>query len=271
MSPNVYDSETLLRLWKSEPLHVINSTNELELLRNSNPLRADVNQGPGDINWERYFVRLPPAYGRNEKEWQKVNLICQNFGYWGSSISPERMSCPPQLSEPRVYEQVVLYGERVDSPSYLYSEPYLFSDVLYDFENPEDYNNSEVAPGYDRPYDDFEEAELVNYDLLHSRTANTSSPQDTSYGDWEGMYFRSSACSSLSGFVVNDLEDGSLEPLPAPVWDASVYKCPPLCKERKASSTVDSNHFKVGYSFFAADLSAAEEGFFDFELSGKIS
>lgn len=264
MSPNVADSETLLRLWKSEPLHVVDSVSELELLRNSNPLRADVNQGPGDINWERYFVRLPPAYGRNGKEWQKVNLVCQDFGYWGSSISPEKMACPPELVEPRIYEQVVLYGERVDSPSYLYSEPYLYSDVMYDFGNSGDYNNSDIVPGFDRPYDDFDEAELVNYNPLHNRQANTSST-GAGYGDWEGIYLRSHACSSLSGFLVNDLGDGSLEPLPAPVWDASIYKCPPLCRDGKASSTVDSNHFKIGYSFFVADLSAAEEGCFDFE------
>jgi len=264
MSPNVVDSETLLRLWKSEPLHVVDSISELELLRNSNPLRADVNQGPGDINWEIYFVRLPPAYGRNGKEWQKVNLICQDFGYWGSSISPEKMACPSELAEPRIYEQVVLYGERVDSPSYLYSEPYLYSDVMYDFGNSGDYNNSDIVPGFDRPYDDFDEAELVNYSPLHNRQANTSST-GTGYGDWKGIYLRSQACSSLSGFLVNDISDGSLEPLPAPVWDASIYKCPPLCIDGKASSTVDSNHFKIGYSFFAADLSAAEEGCFDFE------
>lgn len=268
MSPNVLDSETLLRLWKSEPLSVIDSLNELELLRNSNPLRADINSGPSDENWERYFVRLPPAYGRNEAVWQKVNLVCQDFGYWGSPITPEKMTCPPEESKPRIYEQVHLFRERPDAPTYLYSEPYLYSDVVYGYSQSVDYGNSAILPVYDQPYDDFDEGSVVPYEPLHNRRADITSPVGQGYGEWEGGYYRAAPCYEPTGFLVNDLLSGNLEPISAPLWDASVYKLPPTCGSQQSSSTVDANHFKVGYAFFAADLSTAEDGVFDFASAG---
>lgn len=262
-SPNVLDSETLLRIWKSGELHVIDNLNDLELLRNSNPLRADVNEGPADPNWERYFLRLPPAYGRNGNTWQKVNLICQNFGYWGSSINPERMDCPPEGTKPRIYEEVHLLSQDPSDPVYLYSEPYLYSAVVPTVDPSSEYDNSCILPGYDQPYDDFSEADVTFYDPLHLRQADTSSPVGRGYGDWEGVYLRSSPCSELSGFLDRDLVNGVLEPLPPPVWDSSIYKIPLNCLEDRASSTVDANHYKIGYAFFSADLSAADEGVFD--------
>lgn len=263
MSPNVLDSETLLRTWKSEKLSVVDSLGELELLRNPNPLVADLNDGPSDQNWERYFLRLPPSYGRNESVWQRVNLVCQDFAYWGSPISPEVMSCPPNQMKPRIYEAVHLYGERPDSPLYLYSEPYLFSAVDYGYGQSDDFDNSVILPSYEQPFDDFDEAALVSYDPLHTRQADTASKIGKGYGEWVGGYYRATPCSSLSGFLVNELLNGTLEPLEAPDWDASIYKLPPVCSADLASSTVDANHFKVGYAFFAADLSVAEDAVFE--------
>lgn len=267
LSPNVLDSETLLRIWKSSELHVIDNLSELELLRNANPLRADVNDGPADTNWERYFLRLPPAYERNGNTWQKVNLVCQNFAYWGSSINPELMDCPPEETQPRVYEEVHLLREEPSVPVYIYSEPYLYSAVFPTVEPSSDYDNSCVLPSYEQPYDDFSEANVVPYDPLHFRQVDTSSPVGRGYGDWMGVYLRSSPCSDLSGFLNRDLVEGILDPLPQPVWDSSIYKLPLTCLEERASSTVDANHYKVGYAFFTADLSAAEEGVFDLVLT----
>lgn len=264
MSPNVLDSETLLRIWKSESLHVVDSLSDLELLRNSNPLRADTNSGPGDDNWQRYFLRLPPAYQRNGSTWQKVNLICQDFGYWGSSILPESMECPPEETKPRIYEAVYLYGERPDSPIYLYSEPYLYSDVVYGYGYYDDFDNSAILPGYEIPFDGFYESEVIQYEPLHSRQADVVSEVGRGYGEWEGAYYRATPCSGLTGFLTNDLLSETLDPLTPPIWDSSIYKLPPTCINDRASSTVDSNNYKVGYAFFSADLSAAEDGFFDF-------
>jgi hypothetical protein len=264
MSPNVLDSETLLRVWKSKNLHVVDSLSDLELLRNSNPLRADINTGPGDNNWERYFLRLPPAYQRNGSAWQKVNLVCQDFGYWGSSILPESMECPPEETKPRIYEAVHLYGEQPDSPIYLYSEPYLYSDVVFGFGYYDDFDNSAVLPGYEIPFDDFYEAEIIKYEPLHNRQADVVSEVGRGYGEWEGAYYRATPCADLTGFLVNDMLSETLEPLAPPVWDSSIYKLPPTCINNRASSTVDANHYKVGYAFFSADLSAAEDGCFDF-------
>lgn len=262
-SPNVLDSETLLRVWKSGELDVIENLSELELLRNSNPLRADVNDGPADTNWERYFLRLPPAYGRNGGIWQKVNLICQNFGYWGSSINPELMACPPEETKPRIYEEVHLLSQVPSTPVYLYSEPYLYSAVVPSMGPSSEYGNSCILPEFDQPYDDFSGSLVSSFDPLHLRQADTFSPIGRGYGDWEGDYLRSSPCSELSGFLNRDLVEGVLEPIPQPIWDSSIYKAPLSCLQDQASSTVDSNHYKVGYAFFTADLSAAEEGVFD--------
>jgi hypothetical protein len=47
------------------------------------------------------------------------------------------------------------------------------------------------------------------------------------------------------------------------VWDASIYKFAPTCQNAKESYSVDANHYKVGYAYFIADASAAEDTFFD--------
>lgn len=269
MSPNILDSETLLRIWKSRNLSVIESLGEYELLRNPNPLIADQNEGPADSNWERYFVRLPPAYGRNDNIWQKVSIICQNFGYWGSPVSPEAMECPPEKQVPRIYEEVHLYGQRPDSPTYLYSEPYLFSDVVFNYSDKgDDYANSCILPVSDIPYDEFVEGDIKSYYPLHERKADVSLPTGRGYGEWEGAYYRASPCENISGFLQEDLLDGAVEPIQAPFWDSSIYKLPWLCGEQQSSSTVDANHYKIGYAFFAADLSAAEDGVFDLNAPG---
>jgi hypothetical protein len=51
--------------------------------------------------------------------------------------------------------------------------------------------------------------------------------------------------------------------MPQPVWDASIYKYPPLCPQGPESYAEDPNNYKVNYAYFAADLAASEDGFFD--------
>jgi hypothetical protein len=263
MSPNVADCETLLRIWKSEKLKVIDSLDELELLRSENPLRADVNTGPSDENWERYFIRLSPTYGRNDAVWQKVNLICQNFGYWGSALNPEFMKRSSELPAPRIYEAVHAYGGKPDSPVHLYSEPYLYSTVVRNLGISSDFDNSCILPTFEQPFDDFTEASVIPYDPLHNRHADKTSPVGRGFGNWDGSYYRASFYRELSGFLSKDLKEEVLEEISDPIWDASILKIPPLRLVENPSSTVDSNHYKVGYAFFAADLSAAGDGVFD--------
>lgn len=270
MSSNVENSQKLLRVWKTEALQVTDSLSELSSLRYLNPLVADQNQGPADDNWERYFLRLPPSYQRNGAEWQKVNLVCQNFGYWGSSTNPEKMSCSQSDLVPEIYEEVLIYGKPKEQHTYLYSEPYLYSEIAYSYDASSlDFDNSDVLSGFDRPYDDFDEAEIQNYEPLHNRRAELSQPLSSpDYGNWVGMYFRSAACFDLSGFLVNDIEAGVLEAMSPPVWDASIYKFPPICGPSSSDNLEDVNHFKVGYAFFAADLSSAGEAVFDLVSAG---
>jgi hypothetical protein len=264
MSPNTYNAETPLRLWKSQALQVAETVDHLEEDNYVNPLLADLNNGPGPENWEKYFVRLPLEYGRNEDVWQKVALICQNFGYWGSSIEPEQMRCPPEDDLPAIYEELFLYDQPIPDYTYVYSEPYLYSNVAY-FNSVESggFQNSGVYPATDVEFDEFSEAAMVEYEPLHNRQADVTSPVNHGYGDWLGEYVNVNPCVPLTGFFTTDLLSGGITPVAAPVWDASIYKFAPTCENSRESYSVDANHYKVGYSYFVADASAAEDAFFD--------
>ena len=264
MSPNVYNAETPLRLWKAQDLQVAETVDHLEEDNYINPLVADLNNGPGPENWEKYFVRLPLEYGRNESVWQKVALTCQNFGYWGSSIEPEQMRCPPEDDTPVIFEELFLYDEPVQDYTYVYTEPYLYSNVAY-FNSVEEgrYQNSGIYPATDVEFDEFSEAELIEYDPLHSRQADVTSPVNGGYGDWLGTYVNVNPFIPLTGYYTADLLSRAITPVAAPVWDASIYKFAPTCENASESYAVDANHYKVGYSYFVADASAAEDAFFD--------
>jgi hypothetical protein len=178
MSPNVRGAETPLRLWKAESLQVIDTVSDIESGAYSNALRADLNSGPGPENWQKYCVRLPLDYGRNEAEWQKTVLVCQDFAYWGSSIAPEVMDCPSEVSRPAIYEELVLYGAPVNDYTYVYSEPYLYSNIVFDthtdylthreeFEDTYDYqstyliyDNAGIYPTVEVDFDGFTEAAI---------------------------------------------------------------------------------------------------------------
>jgi hypothetical protein len=300
MSPNVYDAESPLRIWKAQALQVAETVAHLAEGNYLNPLLADLNEGPGPENWEKYFVRLPLDYQRNGAVWQKTALVCQDFGYWGSSIEPERMRCPPEDDLPAIYEELFLYDTTVPDYTYVYCEPYLYSNLAY-FDTGEvgDYRNAGVFPATDIQFDEFTEAELTDYEPLHSRQAFVdvktvdaeikeietllektppSSIQQTRellerlsllsskvYGDWVGDYVNINPCVPLTGFYTTDLINGGIEPVTAPVWDASIYKFAPTCANDPESYTVDANHYKIGYCYFVADASAAEDGFFDIQ------
>jgi hypothetical protein len=261
MSPNVYDAETPLRLWASQHLQVANTTELLDREIYQNPLVADQNNGPALDNWQRFFVRMPLDYGRNGAAWQKAALICEDFAYYGSNIETEKMNCPPEASLPKIYEEVVLANDRTDY-TYVYSEPYLYSTAIYDDFSFVDasYTNAAVRPTADENYDEFSEAQFIDYDPLHSRSVDFSKE---GFGNWEGIYLNISACNFLSGYYVNDILVGAMEPIEAPLWDASIYKCPPTCDNPSKTYNVDANNYKICYAYFIADASSAEDGFFD--------
>jgi hypothetical protein len=263
-TPNVSDSETLLRIWKTTPLYCVNDVKDQTLESYPNALLADVNNGPSDPNWERYFVRLPPSYQRNGSEWQKVNLTCQNFGLWGSPTLPENMVCPERDEKPDIYEEIVVQQVRYKPSNYAYTEPYIFSTYIPDYDYEEDYENSMAIPIANQIKDGFTGGKIVEYEPLHERRVDTDSLVGKGYGNWVGDYFRISDCSFLNGHLVNDIYFDNLEEMESPIWDSSIYKLPNTCLIDGDSSKVDANHFKVNYAFFIADMSAAEEAVFDF-------
>jgi hypothetical protein len=264
LSPNVYDAETPLRLWKAQDLQVADTVAHLAEDNYINPLLADLNNGPGPENWEKYFVRMPLDYERNGAIWQKVALTCQNFAYFGSSVEPEQMRCPPEDDLPAIYEELFLYDQPVPDYTYVYSEAYWYSNIGY-FNNTEvgSYFNSGVFPATDQEFDEFNEAQLINYDPYHNRLAILDAPVGEGYGNWEGTYVNINPCIPLTGFLSRDLMSRAVEIVQAPVWDASIYKYPPTCENEAASYNVDANHYKIGYAYFTADASAAEDAFFD--------
>jgi hypothetical protein len=231
MSPNVYDAESPLRVWKAQALQVAETVAHLAEGNFINPLLADLNDGPGPENWERYFIRLPLDYQRNGGVWQKTALICQDFGYWGSSVEPEHMRCPPEDDLPAIYEELFLYDDPVPDYTYVYCEPYLYSNLAY-FETgePGDYRNAGVFPATGIQFDDFVETELIDYEPLHNRQADVTSPVAQGYGNWLGNYVNINPCVPLTGFYTTDLLNNGIEPVAAPVWDASIYKFAPTCE-----------------------------------------
>jgi hypothetical protein len=266
MSPNVLDSETPLRTWKSSSLQVVETTKQISDEIYANPLIADQNSGPNG-NWERVFLRLPPAYGRNGTKWAKAISIAQDFTYFGSTVEAQEAECSPTSFPPLIYEDLVLYPSSGPYKGTIYSEPYLYSNIGAYANAPinDEYSNSAVYPDSLSAQDDYVSGNLKQYDPLHERVADFSSPVGKGFGDWAGAYAVGFECTGLSGFFEKDLEERNLQAVDPPVWDASIYKYPPTCPDALASYSVDVNSFKVGYAYFAADLSAAEDGFFDIQ------
>jgi hypothetical protein len=122
------------------------------------------------------------------------------------------------------------------------------------------YSNAAVKPVNSTEKNGFQQAELIDYDPLHNRLVDFSSE---GFGNWEGVYLNVSACSVLSGYYVNDVMDGAVEVISPPIWDASIYKCPPTCDNPSKTYDVDANNYKICYAYFVADASAAEDGFFN--------
>jgi hypothetical protein len=257
-NPNPLDANTPLRLWKTEPLLVVDSQSDLNRSLTPNALVADGNLGPSDPNWERYFIRLSPLFERDGSKWQKVNLVCQNFGLWGSPLTYENMVGPKQEESVSIYEESVLFDLGHDNQGYLYSEPFLYSNIKYEEDSKEDYENSSVIPGIENPGDGFIEALIEEYDPLHYRQIKLDR-ESKDYGSWVGKYVRKSDCSTVGGEIVNDLETGAVREITPPLWDSSIYKMPSAMNESFNPTQVDSNHYKICYAFFVADMSSAED------------
>ena len=262
-SPSVLNAEKLLRIWKTESLFCIESPNKINTLSCPNALIADSNSGPGDPNWEKFFIRLPTEYERNGVEWQKVSKICQGFSYWGSPQSEESMKCPPQE------ESVILYEELAEAKSserpymYVYEEPYLNSYSVISYGDDNGFDNSLSLPSTSTNTDEFESSYREKYNPLHNRRAIVNRPVGKGYGDWEGSYYRYNPCSEVTGHLSNEISSNSMEKMDPPMWDSSMYKVPKTCLLDTKSSEVDSNHYVMGYAFFCADISAANEPMFD--------
>jgi len=266
MSPNVLDCETPLRIWRPAFLQAVDYLGQLDRGMYPNALIADQNSGPAG-NWSRLLFRLPPSYERNGEKWAKTEMIAQDFTYYGTTVEAERLDCPPSARPPKLYCELTLYPPTVPYDGVIYDEPYIFSSVgtYYSQQDASDYSNSAVYPTPPRVGDDFNPGTLTEYQPLHERIADTVSPPGEGYGEWEGTYTVGFECRGLSGNFDEDVAEGALQPIAPPVWDSSIYRCPPTCEAPAPSYVVDVNQFKVGYAYFASDMSAAEDCFFDIQ------
>ena len=261
--PNVLNAEQLLRVKKNESLFCVESTNTFNSLSYPNQLLADENSGPGNEEWDRYFVRLPLDYKRDGSEWQKVNLVCQNFGYWGSSSHAVQEICPPQEEKPYLYEEVVANQNDNSTILNIYEESFLYSSITPDHHYDDEFEKSIVHTDFSNSINTFDPGRIESYDPFHNRRADISSPVGKGYGEWEGKYYRKNPCSELTGHLSADLELGSLEEMSPPLWDASMYKVPKTCILSGELGEIQSNKYVVGYAFFCSDLSAAGEAVFE--------
>jgi hypothetical protein len=265
LAPAVQNAGVTLRPWKTVSLEV---TDEALLTDNTfhNPLVADVNFGPGDENWDRSFIRLPSEYGRNSKRWNQAELTVEDFTYAGTAGDLQSMKCPTNAVVPQIYDELVFTNTQPSADRVIYTEPFLYSSIR-GYENPVNYlrQTSESSGGFtaadfdfgsDAKYDEWTEADSEEYEPLHYRQVQAN-------GDWQGVYLKYTGNVGFSGFAEKDLGVKSLTTISPPVWDASIYKYPPLCPEASISYSENPNNCKVGYAYFAADLAAAEDGFFD--------
>ena len=265
LAPAVQNAESTLRPWKTQSLEV---TDETAIFEDTyeNGLRADLNRGPGDEDWTRSFIRLPSEYGRDSRVWNQSKLVMQDFAYFGSPGKLRDMRCPSLEHTPQIYEQVVFERSDPSTGSVLFSAPYLYSDVegftdllnFYPIQQLsfDGFTSADFNFAIDDEYDEWKEADLTNYEPLHFR-------KTLSNGDWDGVYLEPTGNRPLTGFVERDLRVKSVIPVSAPAWDASIYKYAPLCPQGPESYAEDTNNYKVTYAYFAADLSASEDGFFD--------
>jgi hypothetical protein len=174
------------------------------------------------------------------------------------------MRCPPGPSLPAIYEELFLYDQPIPDYTYVYSEPYLYSNIaFYNSLELGQYQNAGIYPATDVQFDEFHEADLIDYEPLHNRLADTTSQWGEGFGEWEGEYVNVNPCVPATGFFITDLLNEAVTPVAAPVWDASIYKFAPTCESAQETYNVDANHYKVGYAYFVADASAAEDAFFD--------
>jgi hypothetical protein len=265
IAPAVQNAGSTLRPWKTRSLEVATPTTVDEEIYD-NPLIADLNRGPGDENWDRSFIRLPSEYGRKDSVWNKAKLAVQDFTYGGTNGALKMMQCPTEVVKPQLYDEVAFYKRDPSVGTVLYSESFIYSDVEGFFNLTEYFAAPLIQTGefaaaefdfvFDYPYDEWYEANLSDYEPLNIRSTLPN-------GDWDGVYVEPTGNRPLSGFVTKDLRVKSAIPVPAPVWDASIYKYAPLCPEAPVSFAEDPNNCKVGYAYFAADLAAAEDGFFN--------
>jgi len=264
IAPAVQNAGSVLRPWRTESLEVCDEKT-IATKAYANPLRADSNNGPGDEDWTRSFIRLPSEYGRDGVKWSQSQASVQDFTYAGTSGALKEMECPSNLQTPQIFEEVIFKRQDPSVGTVLYSEPFIYSDVegisvLSNFfsatPNVGEYSDADFDYTPQIQGDQWAQADIAEYEPLHYRQVFPS-------GDWRGVYVEPTGTGYLSGFLERDLRIKSVIPVAAPVWDASIYKFPPLCPESDVSYDENPNNCKVGYAYFAADLAAAEDGFFD--------
>jgi hypothetical protein len=258
--PSPLESETLLRPYTQKPLLVCGDTSLLDSNPEANFLRAGNNLGVAS-NLDRISIRLPLNYRRGSREWNRANMICQSFSPGGSTSDLVKVKPPSMLIDVPLYDELVLRSRQFGGISPVFHQPWLFSgiDTKRGFYN-SPWSNSALLPNSPTTEgSNWGPSYIESYEPLNNRKTDE-------YGNWLGSYGKISSCSKLEGFFNKDVNEGSIKELPAPIWDSSIYKIPPMVNSSPNWDT-DPNDFRVEYGMFIAGQSVAGDAVYS--LQGK--
>lgn len=257
--PSIQNSATPLRIWKDHIMTVADGVPSNVELDFRNFLVADENRGPNNHDNFRSYVRLPLEYQRGGKQWNKAVQACNNQQYLQN---PQRLSKPEYIEgatpELPIYDES--YDDTFDPSQNFYHEDFLVSTLKEDTTDMQDsFTDASVVYEVEEfsPFDFFSMSEYNPYDY------RMVSSQD---GNWKGFYLRYGLKQQKpTGHLSQDIDDQLFSILPAteePIYDESYVKRPNIDFPDEIDSA-ELKNYVLGYAYFSADFSAADEPVFD--------
>jgi hypothetical protein len=257
MCPSVVNSMTPLRLWKNRVLNTYDPELDNAFI---NPLIADENTGPENIDSYRHFARLPIEYNRNGKFWNRTEAVLANQSYFSRLQPPASTALPVIDEKPLLYDEIyqVSYTDLPDDATF-YVEDYLVSNLRdVEIDDQSGFVGAKISyepPASTRPYIG---ATIIEYDAYQHRLL-------TPTGARVGSYLKWSRKSPLTGFLESDTEKFRLrytDDSESVVSDSAEILIPNQAFPDD-SNTASFANYVVCYAYFVADISAADDPVFD--------
>lgn len=252
IAPNVKNASSPLRIWRNYDLQVVDNEGVFQY---PNPLIADFNKGPANPeDAYKYHIRLPPSYTRNGDKWVLAKLATQNFSYAGKEDSFQKTSSYVNRYFPINYD--LSEGDVIPLNGIYYLEDWLTSNIKKDTSSEFGWEYAEIRDEQEVLVPLFEYFSLIEYEPFNTRIALGD-------GEWKGSYYiGDDTKGKIIGEINQDLAAGTLVPTFPRDFDASEFKYPRLSDDYE-SNVVNTNNYTIGYAYFAADLSAADDIIFE--------